>query len=92
MFTMPSTNSGTSAVSAANSSTQMSRLGGAWSGWSRSSATRSLAPYPASSSSRAEISAYREVSARATSAGLRSVMYPTVCGRSAHSRKAAPPL
>ena len=44
ILTMPSTNSGTSAVSAANSSTQMSRLGGADSGCSRSSWIRSLTP------------------------------------------------
>ena len=44
METMPSTNSGTSASSAANSSTQISMLGGAISGCVRSRSMRSLAP------------------------------------------------
>ena len=88
----PSTNSGTSVASAANSSTTMIKLGGASGSPDCSSAARSLACLRFKSISRRRNSARNDVNARRTRCGDRSVTRPTVCGSATQSAKAAPPL
>ena len=92
MSTTPSTNSGTSPASAANSSMTSTSAGGVSGSCRFSSSRRSFAFLRLNRCSRWCSSARRLVSARRTRCGLRSVTRPTQCGSSTQSANAEPPL
>ena len=92
MSTTPSTNSGTSPASAANSSMTSTSAGGVSGSCRFSSSSRSFAFLRLNRCSRWCSSARRLVRARRTRCGLRSVTRPTQCGSSTQSANADPPL